>query len=216
MRYTKKVIEHFQKPHNQGALKNADAVGQVGNPSCGDVMKIYLKIGKNKKREENIKNIKFETLGCAAAIAVSSALTDRAKGMTLARALTIEKDDIVKDLGGLPPAKIHCSMLGVEALHQAIEKYQKNNKAGKLIKIMTKKNAIDKIKNVLEKIRPSLQMDGGDVQFVDFDAKSGVLKVELMGHCAHCPMSTITLKQGIEAEIKRAASEVKEVQAVQV
>jgi len=125
MQYSKKVIEHFRNPHNQGRIKNADAVGQVGNMACGDVMKIYLKIGKNKKREENIKNIKFETLGCAAAIAVSSALTDRVKGMTLARALTIEKDDIVKDLGGLPPVKIHCSRLGVEALHQAINQYFK-------------------------------------------------------------------------------------------
>ena len=79
---------------------------------------------------------------------------------------------------------------------------------------MTKKNIAGKIKKALETIRPSLQLDGGDVHFVEFDAKSGVLKVELMGQCAHCPMSQITLKQGIEAEIKRAAPEVKEVQAV--
>ena len=127
MKYSKKVIAHFQHPHNQGRIKNPDAVGQVGNPVCGDVMKIYLKIGKNKNREENIKNIKFETLGCAAAIAVSSALTDRAKGLTLAQALKIERNDIVKDLGGLPLVKIHCSMLGVEALHQAINKFQKSH-----------------------------------------------------------------------------------------
>lgn len=79
---------------------------------------------------------------------------------------------------------------------------------------MTKKNIAGKIKKALETIRPSFQLDGGDVHFVEFDAKSGVLKVELMGQCAHCPMSQITLKQGIEAEIKRAAPEVKEVQAV--
>jgi len=79
---------------------------------------------------------------------------------------------------------------------------------------MTKKNIAGKIKKALKTIRPSLQLDGGDVHFVEFDAKSGVLKVELMGQCAHCPMSQITLKQGIEAEIKRAAPEVKEVQAV--
>jgi len=120
MQYTKKVIQHFKKPHNQGIIKNADAVGQVGNPACGDVMKIYLKIEKEK-----IKNIKFETLGCAAAIAVSSALTDIAKGKTLDKALKITKDEIVKDLGGLPAQKIHCSMLGIEALHQAINKYLK-------------------------------------------------------------------------------------------
>ncbi len=80
----------------------------------------------------------------------------------------------------------------------------------------SKKSAEDKIKKILEKIRPSLQMDGGDVHFVNFDAKSGVLKVELMGHCAHCPMSAITLKQGIEAEIMKAVKEVKEVKAVQM
>lgn len=126
MQYSKKVIEHFRNPHNQGRIKNADAVGQVGNLACGDIMKIYLKIGRNKKGEKIIKDIKFETLGCAAAISVSSALTDRAKRMTLEQALKIKKDDVVKDLGGLPPIKVHCSMLGVEALRQAIEKYNKN------------------------------------------------------------------------------------------
>lgn len=125
MQYTKKVIEHFRNPHNQGRIRNADAVGQVGNSACGDIMKIYLKVGKNKKAEAIIKDIKFETLGCAAAISVSSALTDMAKGKTLAEAQKITKDQIVKNLGGLPPIKVHCSMLGVEALQQAIEKYNK-------------------------------------------------------------------------------------------
>ena len=78
------------------------------------------------------------------------------------------------------------------------------------------KNIVDKIKKVLDKIRPSLQMDGGDVHFIGFDEKSGVLKVELMGHCAHCPMSSITLKQGIEEEMKKAVKEVREVRAVQM
>ncbi len=111
-------MQHFQDPHNQGKLADPDAVGQVGNPACGDVMKIYLKIKKDR-----ITAIKFETLGCAAAIAVSSSLTDIVKGKTLEEALKITKDKIVKDLGGLPPVKIHCSMLGIEALHQAINKY---------------------------------------------------------------------------------------------
>ncbi len=131
MPYSKKVIQHFKNPHNQGVIKGADAVGKVGNPMCGDVMKIYLKINRRQttgnRQQEFIKDIKFETLGCAAAIAVSSVLTDRAKGKTLDEALKITKDQIVKDLGGLPYVKIHCSMLGVEALHKAIEGY-KNNK----------------------------------------------------------------------------------------
>jgi Fe-S cluster biogenesis protein NfuA len=84
------------------------------------------------------------------------------------------------------------------------------------VKTKTTKNEVEKIKNILETVRPSLQMDGGDVNFIDFNAKSGVLKVELMGHCAHCPMSAITLKQGIEAEIKRKVKGVKEVRAVQM
>lgn len=130
MQYTKKVIQHFRNPHNQGVIKNADAIGQAGNPVCGDVLKIYLKIGRKKAEKGGaeeliVKDIKFETLGCAAAIAVSSALTDRAKGKTLDEALKITKDEIVKDLGGLPPVKIHCSMLAVEALHKAVEKYKK-------------------------------------------------------------------------------------------
>jgi len=125
MQYSEKVIEHFKNPHNQGSIKNADAIGQVGNPSCGDVMKIYLKITSDKKSKKIIKDIKFETLGCAAAISVSSVLTDMVKGKTLKAALKVTKDQIVKNLGGLPPVKIHCSMLGVEALHQAIKKYNK-------------------------------------------------------------------------------------------
>lgn len=128
MIYTKEVLQHFKKPHNQGSIKNADAVGQVGNAACGDVMKIYLKINKQAKGEKGayIKDIKFETLGCAAAIAVSSALTDHVKGLSLADAVNVTKDDIVKALGGLPAPKIHCSMLGVDALHKAINDY--NNK----------------------------------------------------------------------------------------
>ncbi len=128
MQYSKKVIEHFRNPHNQGRINDADAIGQVGNPACGDVMKIYLKVSENKKGGKIIKDIKFETLGCAAAISVSSALTVMAKGKTFAEAEKITKDQIVKKLNGLPTVKVHCSMLGIEALHQAIEKYESANK----------------------------------------------------------------------------------------
>jgi len=121
--YTQKVLDHFKNPHNQGEMKDCDAVGQEGNPVCGDVMKIYLKIKDNV-----IADVKFETLGCAAAIAVSSDLTDMVKGKTLDEAMKITKDDVVKDLGGLPPFKVHCSMLGVDALRKAIKNYQDKNK----------------------------------------------------------------------------------------
>jgi nitrogen fixation protein NifU and related proteins len=119
MQYSNKVLKHFKNPLNQGKINNADSVGEAGNPICGDVMKIYLKIEK-----DIIKDIKFETLGCAAAIAVSSALTNLAKGKRIEDALDITKDNIVSELGGLPKSKIHCSMLSIDALHKAIKNYK--------------------------------------------------------------------------------------------
>ena len=121
--YSPEVLKHFRHPHNYGSLKSPSAIGQVGNPVCGDVMKLYLKIGKNKAGNQIIKNIKFETLGCTAAIATSSVVTDLAKGKTLDFAMSITKDDVVKVLGTLPAVKIHCSLLAVEALKRAINTY---------------------------------------------------------------------------------------------
>ena len=126
--YTQKVLEHFRTPHNFGSIKNPSAVGQVGNLACGDVMKLYLKIDKNKKGEDYIQDIKFETLGCAAAIATSSVITDLAKDKTLTEALKIKNEDIIKALDDLPAVKIHCSLLAADALTEAIyEFYQKTN-----------------------------------------------------------------------------------------
>lgn len=121
--YTKKVIEHFTNPHNYGKIKSADGVGKVGNPICGDVMKVYIKVDKKK---DTIKNIKFETLGCAAAIATSSMITDLAKGKTLEEAMKITNKDVAKSLEGLPPMKMHCSNLAADALRNAIEDYKNN------------------------------------------------------------------------------------------
>lgn len=126
--YSKKVLQHFIHPHNQGKIKNADSVAVVGNPVCGDVMRLYIKVDKNKKGEDIIKDIKFETLGCGAAIATSSMITDLAKGKTLAEALRISRDDVADELEGLPPVKMHCSNLAAEALHKAIAGYKKKKK----------------------------------------------------------------------------------------
>ncbi len=123
--YTKKVIEHFRNPKNMGEIPDADAMAQVGNPVCGDMMKIYIKV-----KDDKIKDIKFQTLGCAAAIAVSSVLTIMAKGKTLEDAEKVSRDDIAKELGGLPPVKMHCSTLAVDALKKAIKSY-KNKKSKK-------------------------------------------------------------------------------------
>lgn len=127
--YSAIVLQHFQNPHNQGIIQDADAIGEVGNKVCGDIMKLYLKFGqadKNKPliNERVIEDIKFETLGCGAAIASTSMLTDLVKGKTIGEALKITKQDVVNSLGELPPAKIHCSVLAVEALTKAIEEYK--------------------------------------------------------------------------------------------
>jgi len=121
--YTKKVLEHFKNPHNFGRMKKPDGVGKVGNIVCGDVMWLYIKVGKNKKGEEIIKDIKFETFGCVAALATSSVITDLAKGKTLKKALEIDKKKVIKSLGSLPAIKIHCSILATEALSEAIYNY---------------------------------------------------------------------------------------------
>lgn len=121
--YSKKVIEHFTRPHNQGVIKNPDGVGSVGNPTCGDIMKVYIKV-KKKDDAEVIEDIKFETLGCAAAVATSSMVTDLAKNKTLGEAAKITRSDVADALEGLPPIKMHCSNLAADALHEAIKNYK--------------------------------------------------------------------------------------------
>lgn len=127
--YTKKIINHFLNPRNMGEIKNPDGIGKVGNAKCGDIMWVYLKIKDNK-----IKDIKFKTMGCIAAIASSDTVCGLAKGKTLKQARRITKKDIAKKLGGLPPVKYHCSILGEEALMGAIKNYEdrfKNTKKNK-------------------------------------------------------------------------------------
>lgn len=129
--YSKKVMQHFLHPKNMGSLKNPDAEGKAGNPVCGDVMVIQLKV-KNGR----ISDIKFRTFGCAAAIATSSMITELAKGKTLERAMKITRDDVAHALDKLPPIKMHCSNLAAEALGKAIENYlkKKGKEGGKTAK----------------------------------------------------------------------------------
>jgi len=128
--YNKEVMKHFLKPKNMGKMQKPDAVGKVGNPVCGDVMYLYIKISK-KNRKEYIKDIKFQTMGCIAAIATSSMITELAKGKTLEKAKKITNKDVVKSLGNLPSLKMHCSNLAADALKKAIEDYKK--RAGNLL-----------------------------------------------------------------------------------
>ncbi len=124
--YNKKVLRHFFHPKNQGELKNPDGIGKIGNPKCGDVLVLQIKVDK-KAGEDYIKDIKFKTLGCAAAIATSSVLTELAKGKTLEQASKITNKDIVDKLGGLPLIKYHCSLLGSDALKLAIKDFRIKN-----------------------------------------------------------------------------------------
>jgi nitrogen fixation protein NifU and related proteins len=118
--YSEKVMDHFMNPRNMGEIENADAVGEVGNPACGDVMKLYLKI-----EDDRIVDVKFKTFGCGAAIASSSITTEMIKGKTVDEALQLTNEQVADALGGLPPAKQHCSVLAEDALRVALEDYKK-------------------------------------------------------------------------------------------
>jgi nitrogen fixation NifU-like protein len=121
--YSKKVMDHFMHPRNVGEIKDADGKGEVGNPVCGDLMTFYIKVENNK-----IKDVKFKTFGCGAAIAVSSMVSELAKGKSIEEAMKITNKMVVGELDGLPPQKLHCSNLGADALHKAIENYLEKKK----------------------------------------------------------------------------------------
>ena len=121
--YSEKVMQHFKKPQNMGEIPDADGVGSVGNPTCGDLMTMYIKV-----KDDRIEDVKFKTYGCGAAIATSSMTTELAKGKTIDEAMKISRASVADSLGGLPPVKMHCSNLAADALHAAIEDYQKKQK----------------------------------------------------------------------------------------
>jgi nitrogen fixation NifU-like protein len=120
-------MDHFRNPRNMGEMKDADAIGEYGNPVCGDLMEIYIKV-KKKNGKEYIDDISFQTFGCAAAIATSSMITEIAKGKTLDDAAKITRDDVANSLDGLPPIKLHCSNLAADALKEAIKNYKGKKK----------------------------------------------------------------------------------------
>src|SRR6056297_242895 len=117
--YTEKVMEHFQNPRNVGVIEDANGIGEVGNPKCGDIMKIYIKVDDNI-----VTDIKFKTFGCASAIASSSMATELVKGKTLEEAWRLSNDAVAEALDGLPPVKMHCSLLAEGAIHMAINDYR--------------------------------------------------------------------------------------------
>ncbi len=122
MKYSQKVMDHFANPRNVGAIEDPDGVGEVGNPACGDIMTFTIKVSDGK-----LEDVRFQTFGCGAAIAVSSMISDMAKGKALEEALQITNKDVAQALDGLPTNKLHCSNLGADALHAAIHDYYEQN-----------------------------------------------------------------------------------------
>jgi len=125
--YNEKVIDHFTNPRNYGEISDPSGVGKLGNPTCGDLIQLQIKVGV-RDGKEIIEDIKFKTFGCAAAIATSSVITGMVIGMTIEEAKTLTRADVSKELGGLPPIKEHCSSLSADALQKAIEYYEKTKK----------------------------------------------------------------------------------------
>ena len=129
--YSKEVMDHFTHPRNIGEIKNPDGTGMVGNPRCGDVMKLYIKVGKreiNGKNEEYIEDVKVQTLGCGAAIASASMATEMIMGKSLEKAEDLTNEVVAKALGGLPKQKIHCSVLARQGIQKALEDYRNKKK----------------------------------------------------------------------------------------
>jgi len=125
MKYSKTVLDHFTNPRNVGELDDPDGIGEVGNPACGDIMTFTIKV-----QDDKIEDVKFKTFGCGAAIAVSSMISEMAKGKTLDEALKISNRDVAEQLEGLPKTKMHCSNLGADALHAAIRSFRKARDGG--------------------------------------------------------------------------------------
>ncbi|MFZ2631774.1 MAG: Fe-S cluster assembly protein NifU [Desulfosalsimonadaceae bacterium] len=263
--YTDKVKEHFINPRNVGEVENPDGVGEVGSMACGDALKLTFKLDENKR----IKEAKFQTFGCASAIASSSALTEMLIGKTIEEAEKITNEDIADYLGGLPKEKMHCSVLGRDALEKAIYCYRgqgekeidgkivcecfgvtdkeiervvkENNlktiedvthyaKAGggcekchdeiqRIIdavyntvpeavpakKTLTNIQKIRLIEETLEReIKPALQKDGGNIELIDVEGDR--VKVQLIGTCATCKASQLTLKNYVEARLQEMVS----------
>ena len=161
--YTELVMDHFKKPRNVGEMKDPDGLGEVGNPVCGDMMNIYIKV-----KEDLIEDISFQTFGCGAAIAVSSMLTEMAKGKTIEEAKKITNKDVAAALEGLPKNKLHCSNLGADALQLAIKDYE-DRKAGK-----------ERAPSPKEEIHEQAEGEGCKCPYCEWDVDSGI------EFCSHC------------------------------
>jgi nitrogen fixation NifU-like protein len=167
--YSEKVMDHFMNPRNVGEIPDADGVGTVGNPVCGDMMAFYIKVD-----DEHLADVKFKTFGCGAAIAVSSIVSEMAIGMTLEEAKRLSNKDVASELDGLPPNKMHCSNLGADALHNAIEDYESRGRGPReLVEIKSRRELEEEerhcfcpyCESALEEHDPTCRVCGAELDF---------------------------------------------------
>jgi len=189
--YSEKVLEHFRNPRNVGVIEKADGYGKVGNPVCGDLMEIFIKVEKNKAGDDIIDEIKFRTFGCGSAVATSSMVTTMAKGMKVDDAYKITRNDVAEELDGLPPIKMHCSNLAADALKAAIDNYR--GKEDTYVEVEHKACAATEVqvilgvdeflgKGVYKKVDDLTEFDNKRVLILDTGDKSLELAFELTNH----------------------------------
>jgi FeS cluster assembly scaffold protein NifU len=189
--YSEKVLDHFRNPRNVGVIENADGYGKVGNPVCGDLMEMFIKVAKDKDGNEIIDDIKFRTFGCGSAVATSSMTTEMAKGMKVDDAYKISRNDVADELEGLPPIKMHCSNLASDALKAAIDNYR--TKADSYVEVEAKACSVPEIevllgedeflgKGVFKEVHKLSDFNDKRVLIVDTGDKSLELALELIKH----------------------------------
>lgn len=211
--YTELVMDHFRNPRNVGVIEEADGKGQVGNPVCGDLMLISIKVSKDKEdKEEIIEDIKFQTFGCGSAVATSSMVTTMAKGMKLDDAYNISRQDVADKLGGLPPIKMHCSNLAADALKAAIDNYRKKTKP--YLEVEFEACPVSEIKvifgveeflgkGVYTKVDNLSEFEGKRVLVSDTGDKSLELALELTKHTGRVVVTTSSVSTPGSAELKK-------------
>ncbi|MBD3212019.1 MAG: Fe-S cluster assembly scaffold protein NifU [Candidatus Lokiarchaeota archaeon] len=201
--YTKKVMDHFRNPRNVGVIENPDGYGKVGNPVCGDLMEIFIKVTENDEQQEIIEDIKFRTFGCGSAVATSSMVTEMAMGMRLDDAYKITRDDVADELDGLPPIKMHCSNLAADALKAAINNYREGTEPEVEVQGSCKPIDLDVILGLEEFLDKGVHKDVPNLEdlrdkrtlIVDTGEKSLELAIELTDYTGRVIL--VTNKDGI-------------------
>lgn len=210
--YSEKVLEHFRNPRNVGVIEKADGYGKVGNPVCGDLMEIFIKVVKNEAGDDIIDEVKFRTFGCGSAVATSSMVTTMAKGMKVDDAYEITRSDVAEELDGLPPIKMHCSNLAADALKAAIDNYR--GKEDSYVEVEHKSCAATEVqvilgvdeflgKGVYKKVDDVSEFEDKRVLIMDTGDKSLELALDLTNHTGRVIVITSAKRIPGSEELKK-------------